>query len=1128
MDPIQKIERQETVRMIKNSLPGKYEGFGEPQYSGWAKESLYVEGFDKTRLAVDVVRPADEQGWAVTGRFPAIVLLSRGGRFGEPNEVNGVNIIRDCVPYGYVGVIAEMRGCGASFGVNDSFSSIENRKDVNTLLDWIGGQEWSDGQAVTYGGSNRGLIQYAAAVTRPAPSSVLKGITPVVSNPDFYYQDYPNGVSAIPKRKLSGSTDGGGKKTKEELLEKVAPVDGDKDGSQAYEAYEKDQFGNNRSFMGHLILENMCRDDNNPNFNGEKTNITIPPVTDIDVFRENRVGIHQFAGFLESGPFGQLMAAKEWGGSIVVGPWDHRQSRSGVSDFPEGNFDFCAEHRKWFDYLLKGIPNGFGERPPFIYYTLGAQEKKRWRCSDTWPVENARPATLYLCTETSGTCCSVNDGSLSLDRPATESSVSYKVDTSIQVFDNGDGASFDRMHMTWDGNMAPGVDEKGLTFTSAPLFERYDNEIVGCTSVDLWVACTHRDADFIAYLEEVLPDGQSRYISMGCLRASHRTSAPRRAWDESGAVYHPCMQADRDRCLEEGMNEPVHLQFAIEPIAYRFQKGSRVRITITCADTKSFQHPMYDEKDLPVISLYQGGEHPSFVRIPFIEREENVYNGTISKGEYNGPGTLYFFRDHMYVYYNGTWEKYESGAREALWEIREGKAYFGAGFAFEMEGLPQRNGILQDYQGGEKAVIPFPAKRHLVVDRVSVAPDSEKLYMPDVKTLCLEEFTWNTIKEGQKGAPCILYLHGYSRTPSELGVQQVEYLKRGYTVIGIDMRNYPSNPFPDYLYDIKGCTRYVRAHAAWLGIAGERLGASGQSLGGNAALLLAVTGSCPELEGTVGGNAGISSRIQAAVAGYGWTDLLSMGPDLLEEYRDASDAVKKQKYENTDGPTGPAAAVIGFQGKGKGLKALRSYREERESGEGRAEDGHMEQLLKLEYQASPINHIGPDTPPMALYSGVGMMRVDIANRQTYRTFERMGSYGVDCYMFCNTNGAYGVKPEIVEGVMTFLDRYLKNEPPVRKTVAVPQSLEIVEDGVDRRLSYPLVVKRDGCMYVACKYLEERFGAAVRTAAVIDSTQYAAAKELKGTGAGFRYYEDKNMAVLVPEDDIPEELPQKRG
>ena len=93
MDPIQKIERQETVRMIKNSLPGKYEGFGEPQYSGWAKESLYVEGFDKTRLAVDVVRPADEQGWAVTGRFPAIVLLSRGGRFGEPNEVNGVNII---------------------------------------------------------------------------------------------------------------------------------------------------------------------------------------------------------------------------------------------------------------------------------------------------------------------------------------------------------------------------------------------------------------------------------------------------------------------------------------------------------------------------------------------------------------------------------------------------------------------------------------------------------------------------------------------------------------------------------------------------------------------------------------------------------------------------------------------------------------------------------------------------------------------------------------------------------------------------------------------------------------------------------------------------------------------------
>ena len=31
---------------MRNSLPGKYEGFGEKKYSGWVKESQYVPGFD--------------------------------------------------------------------------------------------------------------------------------------------------------------------------------------------------------------------------------------------------------------------------------------------------------------------------------------------------------------------------------------------------------------------------------------------------------------------------------------------------------------------------------------------------------------------------------------------------------------------------------------------------------------------------------------------------------------------------------------------------------------------------------------------------------------------------------------------------------------------------------------------------------------------------------------------------------------------------------------------------------------------------------------------------------------------------------------------------------------------------
>ena len=86
----------------------------------------------------------------------------------------------------------------------------------------------------------------------------------------------------------------------------------------------------------------------------------------------------------------------------------------------------------------------------------------------------------------SGTCGSQNDGSLSLEKPGNSQTTDYKVDTSIEVFDSGEGSTFERMALTWDGDMTSGVDNKGLTFTSLPLYGRYRNEMAGSVGVDLW------------------------------------------------------------------------------------------------------------------------------------------------------------------------------------------------------------------------------------------------------------------------------------------------------------------------------------------------------------------------------------------------------------------------------------------------------------------------------------------------------------------------------------------------------------------------------------------------------------------------------------------------------------------
>lgn len=1085
----------------RNSMPGYYEGFSEKKYPKSVKQSLYVPGYDGTKLACDIMRPVLEDGSYPEEKLPVIMLLSRGQRMNTERKHNGVDIIEYCVPYGYVGVVLESRGCGASYGTCDSFADIEDRHDVNAVLDWLGEQPWCSGKAALFGGSNRGLIQFAAAVNRPEPSKVLKAITPVVANADFYYQDYVNGVSALPGSKRHGhmfNKKPQGPMSKEDFLKKVTPVDDDPDGDQAYEAYLSGQYGKNHGFMNYLVLPNMCRDSENPNFGGEKTNLTLPPYEDLEVFRNSDIKIHQFAGEIESGFFGQLNAVKEWGGSILAGPWDHHQSRTGTDAYPEGRFDFKAEHLKWFDYVLKDTANGFDEKPPYMYYTLNAKEGENWRCSDTWPLETERRVKLYLSPETSGTVDSVHDGSLVQNIPEA-AETEYKVDTSIEVFDEGEGATIDRMHLQWDGDMTPGVDRKGLTFTSQPLFDIHGAELTGVTSVDLWVSCSQKDADFIAYLEEVDAEGKSTYISQGVIRASHRTSAPRQAWDESGAVYHPCMKEDMDRCLEEGMDEPVHLQFHIEPVSWTFRRRSRVRITITCADSTCYQHYMYDENDLPVIRLYQGGDHASFVSMPFVEHTENTYNGSVEWNGVSGPGTLYFFKNNTYLYFDGIWRKFPSD--QLTWKIEDGAAVFSAGFRFIHEGTPVCDGILQHYEGKQKAIAPFPAFRRQIVAEVPVGNIPGALYVPDVKTLYVDVFKNGKNSEAE---PAIVFIHGYSGTPGKLRPQQADLISRGYTLIGVDLRSYPGNYFPDYLYDLKGNVRYIRANAERFGVIPDRIASYGQSLGGNSALLLGITGGERELEGDVGGNLEYSSRVQAMVVGYGWSDCLYMGKDLADEYKDAPEEVRLQKERNSDGPNAPLGHVIGFTGKGKGIKVLREYLESGREGT----DPYLDEMLEKARFASPVNHIGPDAAPAMLYGGLGMTRVDIPYNQNFRTFEKCAKYGVECFMISNTNGSYGSKPVSAHAIADFLDEVLVRHAFPKKTAAVPGERTIVEDSVDVKLDYaPVIAEEDG-LKISCRYLKERYGIETET-----DRKYIRVEETSGMPFSFTYYADKNMAVF---------------
>ena len=1046
----------------QKSLPGRYAGYDEPRYADSSQSSFYIESGDGTRLAVDLVLP---QPLAEGETLPTILIVSRNGRY-DPVKGNGDALATPLIACGYALVVAELRGCGASFGTNDSFGDYDHVQDAMAVIQWIGQQPWSNGKVGMMGISNRSYMQLCTAAYGPEG---LTAVTPTVAITDFYYQNYPNGVSAVPVRKMSQlPTDFTPHKlTKEELLQAVRPVDNDPEGDLAYQAYESGQFGKNKPFTDALLHANMNRDTPNPVHGGRKTNLEIPPLFR---FREGKAGHirqHQFIGQLESGTLGQLAHYKEQGGSFVMGPWNHFQSRLGNPAVPEGMMDFTAEYHRYFDAVLKGLDNGFDQAPPVCYYVFNAKEGTNWRYADSWPLSTERRATFYLDGGPTGTCPSVNDGILSQQKPGEEAWDEYRVRTDISVFDNNDGkgSTFSRMNLAWDGDMAEGVDQKGLTYTTPPLFPVYDNQMAGCVSVDLWVTCDQPDADFIVYLEEVLPDGTSHYIKDGLMRASHRTSAPNTAWESLGATWHTSMTEDVDRCLAEGMEKPVHLQFAIDPIVYCFRKNSRIRLTITCANKAACQHP-YDEENLPTVRLYRGGDHASFISVPFVEHTETTYNGQVSMEGYTGPGTLYFLDEHIYLYAGGAWKKMKADAPEAQYTMCGTEARFAAGFTFQVQGPAILDGIIQDFQGSDAPFQPLPAFRQKYLDTVPIEPRPDRLFVPTVKTLTVNLF--HPDSAGQK-APCILFLHGYGQTNGTLTAPILEFYKNGYAIAGIDLRNYPSNYFPDYIQDVKGGIRYLRAHAEELNIQAERLGCYGHSLGGNSTLMAAVSGGEEALEGTVGGNLAYSSRLQAAACGFAWSDVLYMGADIAEEYAGEPDMIR-EKFQRTDGEFAPCAEPIGFAGPGKGMAVLRRYLQEGKVGT----DPEMDRMLQKARDCSPLYHITPAAPPLSIFGGYGMRRVDIAMKQSLRTFERLHACDVTAFLFANTQGDYGLKPEIIHANLDFFNRWLREEPREPKLAADREKKELL--ATYRESDAPVIWEET--VLLPAGLVEETFGVSV--------------------------------------------------
>ncbi|MGB7055592.1 MAG: CocE/NonD family hydrolase, partial [bacterium] len=174
---------------------GKYVGYSQPLYEEWTRTSRYIEMSDGVKLAMDVIRPA-KNGKPAEKPMPVIwnYYMYVRAEMQEGKVVSIVDIseaLQTLVKHGYIIVIVDTRGYGASYGRSTNPVTHEEGKYGYEITEWLAAQPWCNGKVGMYGHSYSAHMNFLIASQAP-PS--LKAIFPSMGAFDIYQLLYPGGI----------------------------------------------------------------------------------------------------------------------------------------------------------------------------------------------------------------------------------------------------------------------------------------------------------------------------------------------------------------------------------------------------------------------------------------------------------------------------------------------------------------------------------------------------------------------------------------------------------------------------------------------------------------------------------------------------------------------------------------------------------------------------------------------------------------------------------------------------------------------------------------------------------------------------------------------------------------------
>ncbi len=570
----------------KISRPGKYEGYSTEGYADYFTTSQYVTMRDGVKIAVDIHRPVTEEG----KKLPAILIMTPYHRASVENGkvkdlVNAPNSpFRTVISYGYVMVVADVRGCGASFGTRYTIFGPEEVRDGSDLIDWIVQQPWCDGNVGMAGPSYLGIIQFLNAANK---NPHLKCILPIYATLDLYSFVQPGGIFnngfvdiySMGQKILDSNED-----MPAAGIHPSKPVDEDKDGSMLRAATA--EHANNYN-MSSIAQQGRYRDDSIVSQGHTITYALSSPSTYLKQIEESGVAIYNFGGWFDCYSRDTLsyQATLSNKSKTLIGPYDHTEKFD----------DIAIEAVRFFDKYLKGIDNGIDSEPPIYYYVMG---KNEWRFANQWPLPEQVPTPYYFGP----------GNTLTLNRPSgSGASDTYTVDYTTQSASNTRWKAMAGIASSYPDRASE--DKKCLTYTTPPL--ESELEVTGHPVLHLFVSSTATDGDFFAYLEDVDEKGHVKYITEGMLRASNRKLSSR-PW-KPDLPFASCNRSDAANLVP---GQVVELVFDLLPTSYAFLKGHQLRITLAGADKGNFTTPVISPP--PTWKVFRDGVYASYIELPVI------------------------------------------------------------------------------------------------------------------------------------------------------------------------------------------------------------------------------------------------------------------------------------------------------------------------------------------------------------------------------------------------------------------------------------------------------------------------------------------------------------------------------